>query len=252
MDASLEHAEELCQQFIERKVSGVFFAPVELEPGQKEANRRLAEALREAGIPVVLIDRDMFDFPARSEFDLVGLDNLAGGYMVAEHLIKLDCKRLFFIARPLSAPTVDARITGVREAMTRHHIEPDPRWVCIGDPADTKFVRSITAGGRADGLICANDFTAAVLLRTMQALNIRAPQHVRVVGFDDVKYATLVSPPLTTIHQPCRDIAVVAFKTMLERLSEPTLPARSIYLTPHLVVRESCGAYLPHTSAHNS
>lgn len=248
-DASLSHAEELCRQFIERKLSGVFFAPAELEPGGGEANRRLAESLREAGIPVVLIDRDLLDFPSRSDFDLVGLDNMTSGYMVAEHLIKLGCKRMFFVARPLSAATVDARIAGVREALARNNIEPDPGWIRNGDPSDLKFVRSLTAGKQADAFICANDFTAAVLLRSMQSLNLRAPQDFRVVGFDDVKYATLVSPPLTTIHQPCRDIAVIAFRTMLERLAEPTLPARSIYLTPHLVVRESCGAYLPHRQA---
>jgi len=249
MDASLSHAEELCRQFIERKISGVFFAPAELESGQEQANRRLAESLREAGIPVVLIDRDMFDFPGRSEFDLVGLDNMASGYMVAQHLIKLGCKRFFFVARPFSAPTVDARIAGVREALARHRIEPDPGWVRNGDPSDMKFVRGLTAGSQADALICANDFTAAVLLRSMQSLGMRAPKDFRVVGFDDVKYATLVSPPLTTVHQPCRDIAVIAFRTMLERLAEPSLPARSIYLTPHLVVRESCGAYLPRPKA---
>jgi hypothetical protein len=79
----------------------------------------------------------------------------------------------------------------------------------------------------------------------MEAQGVRAPRDIRVVGFDDVKYATLFSVPLTTIHQPCRDIAVIAFRTMLERVAEPTLPARSIALTPRLVVRESCGAYLP-------
>jgi LacI family transcriptional regulator len=66
-----------------------------------------------------------------------------------------------------------------------------------------------------------------------------------VVGFDDAKYATLVSPSLTTIHQPSRDIAVVAFRAMLERLTDPALPARSLSLAPRLVVRESCGAYPP-------
>jgi len=96
-DASLKHAEELCKQFIERKISGVFFAPAELQSGQEEANSRLAESLREAGIPVVLIDRDLLDFPKRSDFDLVGIDNMAGGYMVAEHLIKLGCRRIFFL-----------------------------------------------------------------------------------------------------------------------------------------------------------
>lgn len=245
-DASLKHAEEICKQFIERKISGVFFAPAELQSGQKEANTRLAESLREAGIPVVLMDRDLMDFPGRSDFDLVGLDNMASGFLVAEHLIKLGCRKLFFVARPFSAATVDARIAGVREAIVRHRIEPVANWVHHGDPADLKFVRSLVAGRQADAFICANDDTSAVLLRSMQSIGIRAPKDFRVVGFDDVKYATLVSPPLTTVHQPCRDIAVIAFRTMLERLAEPALPARSIYLTPHLVVRESCGAYLPH------
>jgi LacI family transcriptional regulator len=244
-DASLKHAEELCKQFIERKISGVFFAPTELQPGQEEANSKLAESLREAGVPVVLIDRDLLDFPRRSDFDLVGIDNMAGGYMLAEHLIKLGCRRLFFVARPLSAATVDARIAGVREALVRNCIEPAAAWIRSGDPADLKFVRSLVAGRQADALICANDDTAAVLLRSMELQGVHAPHDVRVVGFDDVKYATLVSVPLTTIHQPCRDIAAIAFRTMMERLAEPTLPARSITLTPRLVVRESCGAYLP-------
>ena len=244
-DASLEHAEVLCKQFIARKISGVFFAPAELTPGQEQANRRLAESLREAGIAVVLLDRDLMDFPKRSDFDLVCLDNMASGYMVAEHLIKLGCKRLFFVARPMSASTVEARIAGFREALVRHRIEPDPGWIRIGDPSDLKFVRSLVAGKQADAFICANDNTAALLMRSIEACGFRAPKDFRVAGFDDVKYATLVSPPLTTIHQPCRDLATIAFRTMLERLAEPALPARSILLPPHLVVRESCGAYLP-------
>ena len=244
-DASLKHAEELCKQFIEREISGVFFAPAELQPGQEQANSKLAESLREAGIPVVLIDRDLLVFPKRSDFDLVGIDNMAGGYMVAEHLIKLGCRKIVFVARPLSAATVDARIAGIREALVRNKIEPDPGWIRTGDPADLKFVRSLVAGRQADAFICANDDTAAVLLRALESQGVRAPHDVRVVGFDDVKYATLVSVPLTTIHQPCRDIAIIAFRTMMERLAEPTLPTRSITLTPRLVVRESCGAYLP-------
>lgn len=245
-DASLDHTEEMCRQFIAQKIGGVFFAPAEWEPGQETANRRLAESLRDAGITVVLIDRDLPNFPGRSEFDLVGLDNMAGGYLLGEHLIKLGCKHLCFVARPYSAATVDARIAGVRETLVRHKLDPDPGWVRIGDPADLKFVRALMAGKQADAFICANDYTAAVLLRSLQSIGIRCPQDIRVVGFDDVKYATLVSPSLSTIHQPCRDIAVVAFRTMLERLTDPALPARSIYLSPNLVVRESCGAYLPH------
>jgi LacI family transcriptional regulator len=54
----------------------------------------------------------------------------------------------------------------------------------------------------------------------------------------------LLSVPLTTIHQPCREIGEIAFRTMLDRIADPALPARSIVLAPRLVVRESCGAHL--------
>ncbi len=243
-NASLEHAEEVCKQFIDRELAGVFFAPAEFQTGQEMANPRLAESLRAKGIAVVLMDRDHLNFPGRSEFDLVGLDNVAGGYLLAEHLLKLGAKRLYFVARPLSAPTVAARIVGVREAMVRHGIEPVADWIRYGNPEDMKFVRSLIAGQLADAFICANDLTAAQLMRTMEGAGAKIPGEFRVVGFDDIKFATLISPPLTTIHQPCRDLAVIAFRTMLERLKEPSLPIRSIYLTPHLVVRESCGAYL--------
>ncbi|MBI1842675.1 MAG: GntR family transcriptional regulator [Verrucomicrobia bacterium] len=244
-DASLEHAEELCGHFIDRRVSGVFFAPYELVPEKESANRRLAETLRQAGIPVVLLDRDLQSFPNRSDFDLVGIDNVAGGYLLAEHLIKLGCRHICFVARPLSAPTVDARIAGVREALVRRQLDAGPRWLRVGDPADVKFARSLTAAKQADAFICANDHTAAQLLRSLEACGVKVPRDVRVVGFDDVKYATLLAVPLTTIHQPCRDIAVIALRAMLERIADPTLPARSLALTPRLVVRESCGAYLP-------
>ena len=243
-DASLEHAEEICQQFIERKVSGVFFAPFELVPERDHANRRLAESLRRAGIPVVLLDRDLLSFPNRSDFDLVGLDNVAAGFLLADHLLRLGCERLYFVARPFSAPTVDARIAGVREALVRRRLQPAPDWVHLGDPADPKFVHQLAAGKQADAIICANDETAAMLMRSLESIGVHVPRDVRIVGVDDVKYATVLSVPLTTVHQPCREIALVAFRTMIDRMAEPSLPPRRLALTPTLVVRESCGAYL--------
>ena len=110
-------------------------------------------------------------------------------------------------------------------------------------------MRSLTAGRRWDALVCANDLTAVQLMRSLTKEAVRVPQDVRVVGFDDVKYATLLSVPLTTIHQSARDLAVTAHRAMLDRLAEPALPVRTILLSPRLVVRESCGAYLRGESA---
>lgn len=245
-DMSHEHAVKLCEQFIERRVAGVFFAPFDLTDAKAEANRRIAERFGKAGIPVVLLDRDLLPFPHRSNLDLVAIDNLAAGCLLAEHLFKLGCRRLAFMAVPHFPPTVDARIAGVREALVRHQLELRPDWIQVGDPEDVKFVRSLVGGRHWDAVICANDLTAAHLLRTLEKNNVRVPRDLRVVGFDDAKYATLLGVSLTTVHQPCRDIAITAYHAMLERIAEPTLPARSLLLAPRLVVRESCGAYLPH------
>ena len=244
-DASVEEAQEVCRRFIQRKVAGVFFAPFEHIEDKEAVNRQLAESLRQAGIAVVLLDRDLGGFPTRSEFDVVGIDNFAGGYLLAEHLLKLRCRHLVFVARPRSAPTVNARIAGAREALAARGQAVPADFVRLGEPDDPEFVASLGAGRKVDAIICANDYTAALLMRTLERQGIRVPGKVRLVGFDDVKYATLLSVPLTTIHQPCGEIAVTAFRALLERMATPTLPPRNMALTPRLVVRESCGAYLP-------
>jgi LacI family transcriptional regulator len=64
-----------------------------------------------------------------------------------------------------------------------------------------------------------------------------------MVVFDDVRFATLLSVPLTTMHQPCREIAQVALRVMLDRIEDPTMPPRWLAVSPSPVVRESCGAY---------
>jgi len=242
---SKEDTVKLCDQFIEQRVAGVYFAPFERLSDQEEINVHIAERFTKAGIPLVLLDRDLLPFPRRSNFDLVGIDNLAGGCLLAEHLIKLGSRRLAFVAQPHMAPTINARIAGVREALAAHHLEDGPDWVKIGNPEELKFVRSLIGGRRWDAVVCANDWIAAQLLRMFEKDNVRVPRDVRLVGFDDAKYATLLGVSLTTMRQPCREIAITAFRAMLERMADPTLPARSLLLTPQLMVRESCGAYLP-------
>ena len=81
-------------------------------------------------------------------------------------------------------------------------------------------------------------------LQTLTRKRIRVPQEIRLVGFDDMRVASLLTVPLTTMAQPPRDIAITAFHAMRERLTGAPIPARSLLLTPRLVVRESCGAYL--------
>jgi len=244
-DLTEEQAVKLCDQLIEQRVAGVFFAPFEWLSNQEAINLGIAERFTRAGIPLVLLDRDLLPFPRRSHFDLVGIDNLAGGCLLVEHLIKLGSRRVAFVAQPHSASTVKARIAGVRDTMLEQHLEVRADWIHVGNPDDQKFVRTLIAGRRWDAVICANDFIAAQLWHQLEKNNCHVPEDLRMAGFDDVKAATLQGFSLTTMRQPCEDIALTAFRAMLERIADPTLPTRSLLLTPQLIVRESCGAYLP-------
>jgi len=247
LETRANQALELCAQYVRQEVAGVFLEPLELIPGHEAINQEIIQALSVNRIPVVLLDRDIAHFPERSAYDLVGIDNLAAGYRVAAHLITVGARSITFVARPGSAPTVLKRIAGVHDALLNAGIHWGPEWIAYGNPDDDAFVRRVV--GRSaeqcpDALICANDVTAARLMVTLNRLGIVVPQNVRLASFDDVKYASLLSPPLTTIHQPCEQIGAVAVQTLLQRLREPDTPPREILLDARLVIRRSCGSGL--------
>ena len=239
-----EEAEQMAQHFIARKVSGIFFAPLELIPDKDAANRRVVRMLERMKIPIVLLDRCYLPYPERSALDLVGIDNRRTGFLATEHLIQLGVRDLAFFAEEHSAPTVDARITGFHEALRRHGIRPEVEPAWRGSAQDQEFVKKVLDVTQPGGIVCANDVTAARLMQTLMALGRRIPEDVRIVGIDDVKYASLLPVPLTTMHQNCPAIGVIAMATMLERLEHPDLPTRDILVPTKLVVRRSCGAHL--------
>jgi GntR family transcriptional regulator of arabinose operon len=232
-------AKRLCQHFVRKRVDGVFFAPLEHIPAKDDFNRRIVQALDSASIAIVLLDRDIDSYPKRSRYDVVGIDNRRAGDMLVQHLVEQGCRRIVFIARENSAPTVDARIMGYREALTRCEVEFEPGWIQRIDPEDRAAVGSLMKMLRPDAAICANDLTARSLVQSLTTLSYRVPRDLRVAGVDNVKYAGLLPVPLTTIHQPCWEIGSEAIAAMVERLAHPDIPTRDILLDSRLVVRES-------------
>ena len=241
---SLEtRARELCQQWIAKKVSGVFFAPLELSSDKESINRRIAELLQQAGIPVVLIDRDLVPFPQRSRYDVVGIDNRRAAYVLTTHLIEMGCKRLVFVGKHRAAPSCVARAVGFREAVQDADLAFKPDYIRhSAEPSDHNEVRRILRDYRPDGIVCANDYTAAQLMRTLESLSVKVPSDIKMAGFDDVKYASLLPVPLTTIRQPCAELGATAVRVMVDRVNNPMLPGRDLLLDFKLVIRESSGA----------
>jgi DNA-binding LacI/PurR family transcriptional regulator len=237
-----DRAWQLCRQYIERRVSGVFFAPLEFTSPGNDINDRIAQALDAARIPVVLLDRDVTPYPRRGHHDLVGIDNRRAGFLVTEHVLRLGSRRVAFVAQPNAAATVDAREAGYREALYATDVPIDRALIHRLDPSDTASVRHLMESARPDAVVGANDRTAGRLMQTLIRLGYGVPTDVRLVGIDDVEFAALLPVPLTTLRQPSRQIGDAALGAMLERVSRRGLVARDILLDVELVVRESCGA----------
>jgi DNA-binding LacI/PurR family transcriptional regulator len=237
-----DRAWHLCRQYIDRRVSGVFFAPLEFSRDKDEVNNRIAQALDTAGIPVVLLDRTVHPYPERGHHDLVGIDNRRAGYRITEHLLRLGSRRIAFLGVQNAAATVDAREAGYREALYAWDAPVERALVHRLDPADAAGVRSLMEATHPEAIVCANDWTAARLMHAILELGFAVPEDVRLVGIDDLEYASLLPVPLTTLRQPTREIGAAAFAAMLDRVARPGGAARDILLQTQLIVRRSCGA----------
>ncbi|MGO9323671.1 MAG: GntR family transcriptional regulator [Terracidiphilus sp.] len=237
-----EQVMSLARQYLSNKVDGVFFAPLVLTREGDAVDQAIAEMFFKARIPLILLDRDITRFPSRSNFDLIGIDNRRAGFVLTEHLIQQGCKRIQFVGRPNYASSVDARIAGYREGIRSNQQVVFEEGIWQIQPTDIDVVRELYFRDKPDGLVCDNDFTAASLMSTLLGLGIRIPEDLRMVGVDDVKYASLLQVPLTTFHQPCRDLGEAAIRAMFERVRHPEAAPREILLKGRLVIRKSSAA----------
>jgi DNA-binding LacI/PurR family transcriptional regulator len=239
-----ETAAELCRQFIAQRVSGVFFAPLEYADEKDLKNQTIVAELRQANIPIVLLDRCYKTYPLRSNLDRVGIDNHRASFMLTEHLWNQGARRIVFVAKKRSATTIVERISGyyfaLRECGSKY-----PGNVFFGDAEDGEFVQQFVRKEKPDAVVCGNDLTAARLMRSLIEMGVRIPEQMRLVGFDDVSYAKFLPVPLTTIHQNCQQIGEAAIELMLDRMENPTRPGIDLLVPFELVVRESCGTQRP-------
>ena len=235
-----EAALALCRQFIEQKVSGVFFAPLEFVDETDSINHQLVAELRQAGIPIVLLDRCYYTYPMRSNLDRVGIDNHRASFVVTQHLWNQGARRIVFVARRRSASTIVDRVSGYQFALGECGSQFTARAI-FGDVEDLEFVRDLVEEVDPDGVVCGNDLTAARLMRALIGLGVRVPEQIRLVSFDDVSYAKFLPVPLTTIHQNCPQIGESAMELMLDRIKHPHRPGVDLLVPFELVVRESCG-----------
>jgi LacI family transcriptional regulator len=221
------------QTLVSKRVDGLIAAL------SREDDGTLERILEPAGIPVIVIDRDV-KLPGA---DLVLYDNAGGSHAAARHLVELGHNRIAFIAGPADVQPAAERLRGFRDALHEAGLELPGEAVAEADfhyrggrDATVKLLESpdgITA------IAAANDLMAAGALRELAERGIRVPEEMSVVGFDDAPLAEMVSPALTTVRQPLQEMAQTAVSLLLARIAGEDGQVQRHVLPTELVVRES-------------
>lgn len=227
---------ELVRKYVKQGVDGVIVQPIELLDDAVRLNARICSAFDDANVPVVLLDSDIVVSPERSGYDMVGVNHFDAGQRMARHLREVGASRIAFLMQSDRAPCVLQRWQGLRFGCEGLQLAGEP---LVAEPDDVSAVRSFVRRRRPDAIFCYNDRQAVVLSQTLAAIGKRVPDDILVAGFDDVNYASMSVPRLTTIHQPCVEIAETAVEMLMSRINAPGIPAREVFLSAPLVVRES-------------
>ncbi len=232
-------ARRIMEDFVSRKVIGVIFHLVDGVAESARINKTVLEVLDTAGIPVVLTDSDYVPFPQHGDYDVVGEDGVDAGYRLARHMLACGARRLMFFMPEFGSTSFANRSRGFKAADEEGGVFGT---VATGNPRDAAIVATLVKRHRPDGIICGNDRVAVELFASLSAIGKRVPQDLLLAGFDDVNFARLLSPGLTTMHLPCAEIGHAAYETLLARVREPHLSPRTVIFSAPLVVRASTGA----------
>jgi LacI family transcriptional regulator len=198
---------------------------------------RIARFVRD-GFPIVCLDRDV-DSPA---VPLVQVDNRHGARLATEHLIRLGHERIAHVAGARELGISAEREAGYRQALDVMGIQTDPALVAVGSfTVEGGYEAARTLMGRRSfsAVFAANDLSAIGVVNALVEAGWKVPEQVSVVGFDDLRLAAFTSPPLTTIHQPAREIAHRATELLFDLTRGKRVRQRLHLLEPRLVVRAS-------------
>lgn len=221
------------RRFSEERVAGLFLQPFEYLKKEELFARRFWRELSECGMPVVLLDYN----PLRGQgakYDLVSMDNLRAGHDIGKTLLIRGAKRLAFLLKAGSPPSVVDRMRGVASAVVEGGGEWSERCnVLACNPDDRRYVDAFLREHGPDAIVCGNDTTAVQLHATLTSLG--CIDDVCLAGFDNQPEAAALG--ITSVVQPSEEIASIALHTLLARLRNPSLPVHTLLVPDRGVVR---------------
>lgn len=194
------------------------------------------------GLPLCSIGVELKDVPS------IVVDNQMGIERALTHLVEHHgCKRIAFIRGPAKNKEAESRFAAYQEGLARLDLKKDAALVFQGDflsaSGEAAVAHWLKTRTIPDAIIAANDEMALGALAALTNAGLNVPSDVKLVGFDDLEHSRLSTPPITTVRQPIKDLAIAAVRTIMDQLIGRDVPQLQILQT-QLILRESCGCSL--------
>lgn len=234
-DSSEVTENKLLDLFDEQRVAGVLISPL-------HADLSRLWKIRDSGTPVVLVDRGSGD----RSFSSVSVDDVEGGRIATKHLVDLGRQRIAFVGGPDHIEQVRHRLEGAQSVIaglsgvSLHRFSTTALSVLEGRRIGEQLV-ALPPAERPDAIFAANDLLALGILQALVLTeNIRVPQDIALIGYDNIDFAESAVVPLSTISQPATDIGRTAVDILLREAEAGDDAVREQFVfTPRLVVRAS-------------
>jgi len=222
------------RRMIERRVEGVAVLTFGMEDS-------LLEHLRDRSVPLVFVDVG----PRVPRVSNIRINYQHGIRQAVQHLAALRHEKIAFITGPLSLKSAKARKDAFEESMREIGMQVSVEWVIEGNHTMEGGMKALaqlaSLKSRPTAVMCSNDMTAVGVMREAFEFGIRIPQDLSVVGFDDVRLAQFMIPPLSTVQMSQTELAKLAFTALLSDVEcEVPSPTGTEYvLQTDLVLRKS-------------
>ena len=206
--------------------------------------------LAEEGFPIILVNRRTYHPLVKEKVDYVGVDNILGGFLAVEHLIRLGHQRIGMIGGSSESSVGLERLEGGKNALVAYNLDQRDDYFFEGD-----FLKeSGYQGGKRflkmaeppTAIFATNDYMALGAYQAIVEEGLRIPEDIALIGFNDIEFTAMKGIELTTIGQKKYEMGALAVKILVEKIeggeSEPS--TKEILLKPELIIRKTCGFYL--------
>ncbi|EJG0027352.1 substrate-binding domain-containing protein [Vibrio alginolyticus] len=228
-----ERMRQSINTLLQKRVDGLILMCSSLEGERIDVFERYPD------IPVVVMDWGPMLFTS----DKIQDNSLRGGYLAAKYLIDCGHTEIGCITGPLIKHQAQMRYEGYKRAMNEAGLEFNANWIIESDfeceGGYQAFKKMAQRGALPSSIFVSNDMMAMGVINAANELDIKVPDDLSIIGYDDIHIAKFMSPSLTTIHQPKYRLGQAAVETLVRKLDEKSTEAQVVQLEPTLVERKS-------------